>query len=405
MTNINPSPLLNDFLARRASAPQQTEISQTPEKPEENKKINKALIGAAAATGLAAIAFAGISMLRKGKMPEEVQKTFQSAEEFLQKANRTAEEAETISREVDTLIDESVSPIVEEVNKISEEIRSIFEKGAENGYQDVVDENGNLLRRFELRNGIPKRLIEYGEDGGPVIRETGIKSFKDFDVHDKVNNKEIRIRNGKPESYFEGGEILSDSTAKLAKILSFNNDGRPKSYLEGFEKLSDGSSKIAKALDFENGRPESYFEGVEGLSDRNQKTAKMLSFNNDGRPKSYLEGVENLSDGTSKTAKELDFKNGRPEIYREGWEGLSDGSTRKTAKELSFDVDGRPEIYFEDVEYLLDGPEKIAKELEFENGSPSSYAGGVKIHFKDGDITTTEKSSIKLINGKWVKQN
>ncbi len=49
--------------------------------------------------------------------------------------------------------------------------------------------------------------------------------------------------------------------------------------------------------------------------------------------------------------------------------------------------------------------EKIAKELEFENGSPSSYAEGVKIHFRDGDITTTEKSSIKLINGKWVKQN
>ncbi|HIZ28482.1 MAG TPA: hypothetical protein H9673_04750 [Candidatus Adamsella sp.] len=49
--------------------------------------------------------------------------------------------------------------------------------------------------------------------------------------------------------------------------------------------------------------------------------------------------------------------------------------------------------------------EKIAKELDFANGSPSSYAEGVKIHFRDGDITTTEKSSIKLINGKWVKQN
>ena len=60
--------------------------------------------------------------------------------------------------------------------------------------------------------------------------------------------------------------------------------------------------------------------------------------------------------------------------------------------------------YYEGVEELPDDTQKIAKALDFENGSPS-YAEGVKIHFRDGDITTSEKSSIKLINGKWVKQN
>ena len=81
MTNINPSPILNDFPTRRASISQQREIPSEAEKPEGKKTVNKALIGAAAAAGLAAIAFAGISMLRKGKMPEEVQKAVQSAEE------------------------------------------------------------------------------------------------------------------------------------------------------------------------------------------------------------------------------------------------------------------------------------------------------------------------------------
>ena len=98
MTNINSSHIFDDFIARRASIGQQpTETPQQETKPEGKKKINKALIGAAAAAGLAAIAFAGISMLRKGKMHEEVQKVIQSAEEFVQKANNTAEEVETIS--------------------------------------------------------------------------------------------------------------------------------------------------------------------------------------------------------------------------------------------------------------------------------------------------------------------
>ena len=84
-------------------------------------------------------------------------------------------------------------------------------------------------------------------------------------------------------------------------------------------------------------------------------------------------------------------------------EKLPDGTIRR-AKEFFFE-DGKPSDYYEGVEKLPDDTQKIAKALEFENGSPSYYAGGVKIHFRDGDITTTEKSSIKLINGKWVKQN
>ena len=378
MTNINPSPILNDFLTRRASAPQQTEIAQTPEKPEGKKKINKALIGAAAAAGAAAIAFAGISMLRKGKMHEEVQKVVQSAEEFVQKANNTAEEVETISKKVDSLIDESVSPIVEEVKKISEEIRSIFEKGAENGYQDVVDENGILLRRFEFRNGIPRRLIEYGENGGPVIRETMIDSLKDlnFAVHDKVNNKNIDFVKGKPSFYGEGLEKMPDGTERRAKGLSFYVDGKPARYNECLEKMPDGTERRAKELWFEygNGKPERYFEGLEELPDDTIRRAKGLWFNSDGIPSYYNEGLEKLPDGTIRRAKEFFFE------------------------------DGKPSEYYEGVEELPDDTQKIAKALDFENGSPS-YAEGVKIHFRDGDITTTEKSSIKLINGKWVKQN
>lgn len=398
MTNINPSPLLNDFLARRASAPQQTEIAQTPEKPEGKKKINKALIGAAAAAGLAAIAFAGISMLRKGKMHEEAQKVVQSAEEFVQKANNTAEEVETISKKVDSLIDESVSPIVEEVNKISEEIRSIFEKGAENGYQDVVDENGNLLRRFELRNGTPQRLIEYGEDGGPVVRETGIFSFKDryFQVlvYDKTNNKNITFYNGRPNKYQEGLE-MQDGTLKTAKELSFDVAGRPKSYLEGFEKLPDGTEKTAKVLWVENGngKPERYLEGWEELPDDTIRRGKVLWFEN-GRLESYYEGWEKLPDGNSKIAKELCFKDGKPYTYSEGVEELPD-DTQKTAKELWFEKgNGKPERYFEGFEGLSDSNiKKAAKALDFENGSPSSYAEGVEMLF--GDILSITKS-IKL---------
>ena len=128
------------------------------------------------------------------------------------------------------------------------------------------------MRRFELRNGTPQRLIEYGEDGGPVIRETGIKSFKDFEVHDKVNNKKIRIRNGRPEKYIEGFEKLSDGGSKEVKVLRFYDDGKPDIYHEGVEYLSDGTEKIARVLCVDvKGRPGTYFEGFEKLSDRSSK--------------------------------------------------------------------------------------------------------------------------------------
>ena len=44
MTNINPSPILNDSPTRRASISQQREIPSEAEKPEGKKTVNKALM-------------------------------------------------------------------------------------------------------------------------------------------------------------------------------------------------------------------------------------------------------------------------------------------------------------------------------------------------------------------------
>ena len=383
MTNINSSHIFDDFIARRASVgQQQAETQQQETKPEGKKKINKALIGAAAAAGAAAIAFAGISMLRKGKMPEEVKKAVQSAEEFAQKANNTAEDVETISKKVDTLIDESVSPI------ISEEIRSIFEKGAENGYQDVVDENGNLLRRFELLNGTPQRLIEYGEDGGAVIRETGIKSLKDlnFEVHDKVNNKSIYFINGKPAFYYEGLEKLPDGTKRRAKELRIF-DGKPYAYIEGWEKMPDGTIRTAKELQLENGKPYAYYEGWEKLPDDIERTAKRLQLEN-GKPKRYVEGLEHLPDGTEREAKELSFIDEKPSTYKEGIEESGKDGI-KIAKEISL-RDGKINRYEEGREQAY-GVIKNAKKLEFKDGKPVNYSEGTKFDCETHDMFAQKK--------------
>ena len=273
MTNINSSHIFDDFIARRASiGQQQAETPQETEKPEGNKKVNKALIGAAAAAGLAAIAFAGISMLRKGKMPEEVQKTFQSAEEFLQKANRTAEEVEKIG-------DDIVSTTVEKMKKTFDEVFSFIDNGSKNGYQDVVGENGKLLRKFELENGKPKKLIEYGEDGSTIIRKTEIDSLQPSIIEDITGNTRMWFENGKPSCYNEGYEKLADGSWKAAKILDFR-EGKPASYKEGYEELADGSWKAAKILDFRGGKPASYNEGYEELADGSWKFSKELEFFN-----------------------------------------------------------------------------------------------------------------------------
>ena len=170
--------------------------------------------------------------------------------------------------------------------------------------------------------------------------------------------------------------------------------------------MPDDTERTAKELRFEygNGKPERYNEGLEKMPDDTIRRGKVLWFEN-GRLDSYLEGWEKMPDGTEREAKELFFKDGKPGIYIEGWEKLPDDTDRR-AKELWLENgNGKPERYNEGVEELPDGTIRRAKALDyFENGSPY-YAEGVKIHFRDGDITTTEKSSIKLINGKWVKQN
>ena len=296
MTNINPSPILNDFLTKRASAPQQTEIAQTPEKPEGKKKINKALVGVAAATGLAAIAFAGISMLRKGKIPEEVQKTIQSAEEFAQKANNTAEDVKKMG-------DDIVSTTVEKMKKTFDEVISFIDNGSKNGYRDVVGENGKLLRKFELENGKPKKLIEYGEDGSTIIRKTEIDSLQPSRIEDITGNTDMDFEDGKPSYYREGFEELADGVRKHAKSLVFT-EGNPDFYQEGYEKLAGGGSKCAKRINFTEGKPNVYQEGYEQLASGGWKYAKNLVLS-EGKPDYYQEGYEKLAGGGSKCAKRI----------------------------------------------------------------------------------------------------
>ena len=267
MTNINSSHIFDDFIARRASiGQQQAETPQETEKPEENKKINKALIGAAAAAGLAAIAFAGISMLRKGKMPEEVQKAVQSAEEFVQKANRTAEDVKKMG-------DDIVSTTVEKMKKTFDEVISFIDNGSKNGYRDVVGENGKLLRKFELENGKPKKLIEYGEDGSTIIRKTEIDSLQPSRIEDITGNTDMDFEDGKPSYYREGFEELADGVRKHAKSLVFT-EGNPDFYQEGYEKLAGGGSKCAKRINFIEGKPDYYQEGFEELADGSRKDSE-----------------------------------------------------------------------------------------------------------------------------------
>ena len=346
MTNINSSHIFDDFIARRASVGQQpAETQQQETKPEENKKINKALIGAAAAAGLAAIAFAGISMLRKGKMPEEVQKAVQSAEEFAQDANRTAEDVNKLRDEIDATIKD-----------IEKTVNERLEYAKKNGKEDsfgnvkVFDENGKVLGKFKfLQDGKPKSYFEGDE----------------FDFQNGTTKiaKQITFKDGKIRSYQEGF-YCGDDGMTIAKDLSFDDNGKIKSYEEGLKQWQDSHhsyNNTARTLSFEDGKIRSYQEGSDAVDDV-IKTAKQLSFDDNGKIRSYNEGVEYSSPKAAKkfekNAREIKFEDGKIRSYEEGYE--SDDDVIKIAKQLEFE-DGKPVDYSEGTEFDSEGHKKIAK--------------------------------------------
>ena len=347
MTNINSSHIFDDFIARRASVgQQQAETPQQETKPEGKKKINKALIGAAAAAGLAAIAFAGISMLRKGKMPEEVQKAVQSAEEFAQDANRTAED-------VNKLRDEIEATIKDIEKTVNERLEYAKKNGKEDSFGDVkvFDENGKVLGKFKFKDGKPKSYFEGDE----------------FDFQNGTTKiaKQITFKDGKICIYQEGF-YNGDNGQTIAKELSFDDNGKIKSYEEGLKQWQDSHhsyNNTARTLSFKDGKISFYQEGSDAVDDV-IKTAKELSFDDNGKIRSYEEGIEYSSLKAAKqfkkNAREIKFEDGKIRSYEEGYE--SDDDVIKIAKKLEFE-DGKPVNYSEGTKFDCETHDRFAQKM------------------------------------------
>ena len=331
MTNINTSVIFNDFLSNRTEIQVHTHpVGTVPVRSK--KKINKALIGGTAAICIAAITAAGIALVRKKSVPIENRNILKSFDEVFSRANTAVEEVKNIQ-------DGVILVAIDDVKKTRDEILSFFEKGSKNGYQDVVRENGILVRKFELENGVPKKMLEYGEDGASVIRETEIESLKEkiFSVYDRIHHKVFDFIGGEVINYEESYEELAEGSKKIVKRLSFL-EGKQLCYDEGYEELADGSRKVAKWIWFENGVPKFYEEGHEELADGSRNVAKWILYR-DGSPEVYEEGSEELSCGSRKVAKWIWFEGGIPKFYGEGRERLADGSW-KTAKRILFLKEG-----------------------------------------------------------------
>ena len=356
MKSISPFIFFNNNSDQRIAIIKQKQITQGQSKFVERKKIDNEFVGRTIDRSTA-LAFAGMALVKKKKIPDEIQEIFTSFNDSFQNVQISIAESEKLEK--------TVFNLVQKLGNVTDELMLFLQKRAEDGYQDVFDEDKKLLRRFELECGTPHKIVAYGKDGTTVTRiiDIPINSRVWGILQDFTQGQKLVIRNGKPVSYYEGYERLADGREKASKEF-YLQDGVPIRYREGYEKLVDGSRMILKELNFCDGVLVRYRKGYEKFSNGSWGVAKELNFCN-GVPYLYGEGYEKLVDGSWKVAKELNFINKIPLRYIEGYEKLADGC-KKLEKSLEFSDEGRPYLYEEGYEILSDKNGYVAKVFEFD---------------------------------------
>ncbi len=190
------------------------------------------------------------------------------------------------------------------------EAMGLLNQARENGFSDVLDESGKVIRNFDISNN-------------PALSST-MREFSDGKLTRRVYFSQID-NEFNISSIDKGVEELSDG-AKTAERFDFSN-GVLSGYTKGWELFADLSEKIAEGFGFSDGVLNIYTKGTETLVDDSAKVDEIFNFSN-GVLSGYTKGWEILADERQKIAEGLGFSNGVLSDYTKGWESLADGAKK-----------------------------------------------------------------------------
>jgi len=171
-----------------------------------------------------------------------------------------------------------------------DEVQNLIQKGKENGFEDVLDDSGNVIRRFTEENnwgvmeeldkkGTIKRLTNFYSDSDDELRIRSIEEYKG-----KKQNL-IGVCRGYISRVGFGVEELEDGSATAKKCFEFNANGSLYDYWKDSkaENIDVGEfTAVKKYFGFDKDGTLSDY-GKDLKADGDEVTGKLFSFNKDGK--------------------------------------------------------------------------------------------------------------------------
>ncbi|MBQ8475510.1 hypothetical protein IJ531_00450, partial [bacterium] len=273
------SPLLQARLNNTSKA-QETKTEEIKQQ-EEPKKVNKALIGAGAAAGVAALALGGILIFRGKQAPEAAVGAFDNfkklEEQILERFDGAKERIQALiteskaAQEEAQAVQEKAQQVFEDpsISETYQKVMGFFDLGKEKGFEEVKDEAGNVIRKFDIKPASEKRaeqVIMSEFQGDKLIRKSELRTngsiFLTIDEFQEAAQKRMRFQ----DAVCNEVSFIDNSTDNPIILESFtrNNNGLLSRYIKNAEDLAPDKRFVEKELYFssDTGRLISYKEDI-----------------------------------------------------------------------------------------------------------------------------------------------
>lgn len=279
MESVNLSPVNQALIQQKQQVATNLQTEIKPKQIKDGKKLLIAGATAAAAISVATILIATHKSHKLKKILVESESIQKTSEEIIEKGQKLHDEAQGV---VDEILD-------------------LFNKGKASNFADVLDENGNVIVKYNLNS-----------DGElDSIIQTGLEGFKKrtgYFIDDSLKNIEIENNDGLMDKIFlhrleidnivKDVEEVADGSEKASEMF-FYVDRKMFKFVKGYVKSTDKSERQQEAFMYNAGKLRRFAKGYE-ISDKGLKAQEYYRYK-DGKLDLYKKGYEYLVGVCSKT--------------------------------------------------------------------------------------------------------
>ena len=201
------------------------------------------------------------------------------------------------------------SDILAQGQKEYNEAIGLLTQARENGFSDVLDESGNVIRSF------------YIETKYPNLQESSMSEFLDGKIIRQVSFNQTK--NGFDIGKIEKGIEVSSDARKISESFGFSK-GVLYDYRKGIEEFADRRANVAESF-WIDGPEIHYQKSYKRLLDHTYTVSESF-YTADGNLKTYQKGINEQLDNGRKISETFMFSDGALAEHRKGTEISVDDS-------------------------------------------------------------------------------